>query len=203
MDHTTLIERLRRSLPSVPLEGSDARDQPVLVVPREHLVEVCRALRDDPDLDFAFLAELTAVDWWPKAPRFEVVYLLACLGTPGAAAAKRLRVKVRVPGDDAVIPTVTEVWPNANWYEREIWDLFGIFVTGHPDLRRILMPEDWEGHPLRKDYPVQVRVPATAAMPLSLTEEEFLANFARQRAVRDRPSAAGPGGAARPADEPR
>ena len=101
-----------------------------------------------------FLAELTAADYWPREPRYEVVYLLW-----SRSKRHRLRVKVRLPdGDDPHVATVSGIWPAANWLEREVWDLFGIAFDGHPDPRRLLMPEDWEGFPLRKDYPVQIRM---------------------------------------------
>ena len=95
--------------------------------------------------------------------------------------AKRLRVKVRLDGADAKLQTLVPLWPNANWYEREVYDLFGIMFENHPDLRRILMPDEWEGHPARKDYPVQVNVPVNSSMPLQMTEKEFVANIEAQR----------------------
>ena len=98
---------------------------------------------------YLFLSDVTAVDRHPSEPRFEVVYHLLCYDRK-----ERLRLKCRLPGDAPEIESVTGVWRAANWYEREVFDLLGIRFTGHPDLRRILMPEDWEGHPLRKDYPV-------------------------------------------------
>jgi NADH-quinone oxidoreductase subunit C len=116
------------------------------------------------------------------------VYLLASLGTAGFGdTPKRLRVKVRVPNEDAVVPTVTNVWAAANWAEREAYDLYGVHFAGHPDLRRILMPDDWEGHPMRKDYPVQIKAPVKTYAPLQLSEEEFVANVeaARSRARED------------------
>jgi NADH-quinone oxidoreductase subunit C len=130
---------------------------------------------------------MTAVDWWPTEPRFEVVYHFANIGvadfpTKGMSGqARRLRLKVRRAGSEAHLPTIVGIFPNANWYEREVYDLFGIVFDGHPDLRRILMPEDWEGHPARKDYPVQVNVPVKFKEPLQVTEQEFLANIEAQR----------------------
>jgi NADH-quinone oxidoreductase subunit C len=187
MHATDIVAALSQILPGVSYETADAVDQPVLIVPREALVETCRALRDTPSLNYSFLAEMTAVDWWPKEPRFEVVYHLANIGVadfPRAGMSgtpSRLRLKVRVAGADAVVPTLIPLWPNANWYEREVWDLFGIVFEGHPDLRRLLMPEDWEGHPARKDYPVQVSVPVKSTEPLQVTEQDFVANIERQR----------------------
>ncbi len=192
MQATDIAAVLNRVLPGVTYETADAIDQAVLIVPRDGLVETVRALRDTPELNFSFLAELTAVDWWPTEPRFEVVYHFANVGiadfpAPGMqGGAKRLRVKVRLSGSDAHLPTLVDLFPNANWYEREVYDLFGIVFDGHPDLRRILMPDDWDGHPARKDYPVQVRVPVKFKEPLQVTEEEFVANIEAQR-VKSRP----------------
>jgi len=96
----------------------------------------------------------------------------------------RLRVKVRLAADDPHVATVCDVWPAANWLEREVWDLFGIVFEGHGDLRRLLMPEDWEGHPLRKDFPVQIRLKPKSSEPLQVTEEQFRKNLQADRAAR-------------------
>ena len=96
----------------------------------------------------------------------------------------RLRMKVRLHGNDAQMATVTGVWPAANWLEREVWDMFGIEFSGHPNPRRLLMPEDWEGYPLRKDYPVQIQMKPLAGEALQVTEQEFLANIEKDRLVR-------------------
>jgi NADH-quinone oxidoreductase subunit C len=185
MDAPTLIAFLQQALPGVSYEPGAAGDEPTINVPLDSLLDTCRILRDSPELQFHFLADVTASDWWPREPRFEVVYHLACLGVPiqypDAAPARRLRLKVRVAGDDARLPTVSEIWPAANWPERELWDLFGLGFEGHPDLRRILMPDDWEGHPLRKDYPVQVKLAVTSTQALQLSEEEFVANIRAAR----------------------
>ncbi len=113
------------------------------------IVEVCQFLRDDHDLSFNLLAALTAVDYWPKEPRFAVIYQLYSME-------HRVFVGLRVPlqGTSSELQTIESVYPNANWHEREVYDMFGIRFKGHSDLRRILMPHDWEGHPLRKDYPL-------------------------------------------------
>src|SRR6266545_2404540 len=119
----------------------------------------------------------------PESLIYEIVYLLASLGVAGfGETPKRLRVKVRVPAD-AVVPSVSSVWPAANWSEREAYDLFGINFSDHPDMRRILMPEDWEGFPLRKDYPVQIKQPVKVYEPLQVSQEQFVANI---EATRDR-----------------
>ena len=163
MPAADLAETLQRALPGVAIESWDAVDQPVVVVPAAALVDAARVLRDSPELNFSFLAEMTAADYWPKDPRFEVVYHLASIGVqdwprPGmSGTARRLRLKVRVSGDVAELPTVQGIWPNANWYEREVYDLFGVVFAGHPDLRRILMPDEFTSFPLRKDYPLRGR----------------------------------------------
>jgi NADH-quinone oxidoreductase subunit C len=140
---TALVERFGEAISS----GTIQNGQTILYVGASSIVEVCTALRDG--FGFNRISSVTALDWYPQEPRFEVVYLLHAL-----AKAERLRLKVQVPGDDPVVATVTGVWPGANWYEREVFDLFGIRFEGHPDPRRIMMPEGWEGHPLRKDFPV-------------------------------------------------
>jgi NADH-quinone oxidoreductase subunit C len=117
-------------------------------VPVDQIVAAAAALRDAHD--FEVMPDITAVDYWPQtSPRFHVVYQFN-------SNSKNIRVTLRVPlgGNEPVLPTMTGVFPNANWLERELWDMFGIKAEGHPDLRRILMPYDWEGHPLRKDYPL-------------------------------------------------
>jgi NADH-quinone oxidoreductase subunit C len=112
--------------------------------------EVGALLRDHPELQYNFLSDLTCVDWYPAEPRFEIVYHLLSI-----ARRVRLRLKVKLGGDDPRVQSVTSVWPSANFFEREVFDLFGIHFEDHPYLRRLLMPENWEGHPLRKDYPVE------------------------------------------------
>jgi NADH-quinone oxidoreductase subunit C len=180
MDATTLIAALQEGALGAQLEPAPSVDlQATFFVPRDHLPAVARALRDRPDLRFDFLAELTAVDFWPRAPRFELVYVLVSLDHRA-----RVRLKVRLTGDDAHVETVSGVWPAANWLEREVWDLFGIIFDGHPDPRRLLMPEDWEGYPLRKDYPVQIRMAPRISEPLQVTEEEFRANLQKDRLSR-------------------
>ena len=125
------------------------RGETSVVVARSALLDVLTFLKDTPALGYTFLAYLSAWDAWPAEPRFNVIYQLRELQTSTA-----LRVKVLVAGDDPVLPTVTGLFINADWHEREMFDMFGLKITGHPDLRRILMPADWEGHPLRRDYPL-------------------------------------------------
>ncbi|HZB78492.1 MAG TPA: NADH-quinone oxidoreductase subunit C [Actinomycetota bacterium] len=123
-----------------------ARDEVTVVVGREELVDALIRLRDQPDLSFGFLSSVTATDHPGKEPRFWIVYELRSV-----QHAHRLRVKAGLPADDPRVPSVTRLFPTADWHERETWDLFGIVFDGHPDLDRILLPDDWEGHPLRKD----------------------------------------------------
>ena len=180
MDGSALIALLQQAVPGANLELAASVDlQTTVYVPHDQLHEVARALFDTPDLRFAFLAELTAVDVWPREPRFELVYVLVSI-----EHRLRLRLKVRLHGTDARAATVTDIWPAANWLEREVWDLFGIVFDGHPDPRRLLMPEDWEGFPLRKDSPVQIRRPPHVAEPLQVTAQEFAANVERDRLTR-------------------
>jgi NADH-quinone oxidoreductase subunit C len=130
------------------LQADQFRGETNLIVPSEALIEVCQLLRDE--FDFKLLEVLTAVDYWPEQePRFHVIYKLYSIE-------KKLRIGLRVPvpGIEPNLPTLINLYANANWREREIWDMFGIRFEGHPDLRRILMPHDWQGHPLRKDYPL-------------------------------------------------
>lgn len=130
--------------------------QETAVVKRESLLEIIRFLKMDPAMDFNVLMDLTAVDGLEMnwQPRFEVVYHLYSL-----VKNHRIRIKVRVSAQDAVVPSLTPVWPIADWLEREVWDMFGIRFEGHPNLKRILMYEEFEGHPLRKDYAITKRQP--------------------------------------------
>jgi NADH-quinone oxidoreductase subunit C len=125
---------------------AEAKLDPWVVVPRERLVEVCRFLKETPGLEFDYCEDLTALDW-PKREVIEVVYHLLSLRNRHA-----VKLKVEAPRAAPEVPTLVEVWKTANWFEREVYDLFGVTFTGHPDLRRIMLPDDWVGHPLRKDY---------------------------------------------------
>jgi NADH-quinone oxidoreductase subunit C len=173
-----LIDALTPLVPDTRYELAPSVDFQAIYVPADRLIETCRALRDAPSLQFDLLVEVTAVDFFPRMPRYDVIYHLASI--PNRT---RARLRVRVPNGGSV-STVQGVWPAAGWLEREVWDLFGIFIDGHPDLRRILMPEDWEGHPLRKDYPVQIAKSPQTYQPLEVTEQEFRANLERDRARR-------------------
>ena len=142
------VQQLRAAMPHA-IESVDLfRDQVTIRVFKEHLVEACFFLRDTPGLEYDFLTDLTAVDYPARPLRFDVVLHLYSM-----TQNHLLRVKAAV-AEGETIPTVYPVWKTANWQERETFDMFGIVFEGHPDLRRILLPEDWEGHPLRKDYPL-------------------------------------------------
>jgi NADH-quinone oxidoreductase subunit C len=144
------VQLVQEKFPQAVVETVEYRGEQTIVLQPEHLVALCAYLHKD--LHYTFLSSVTAVDWLERIPRFDVVYHL--LSIPNQS---QLRLKVRVGQrreDHPSVPTVTGVWPGANWYEREVYDLFGITFEGHPDLRRILMPIDWTTHPLRKDYPL-------------------------------------------------
>ena len=126
------------------------REEMTIYVDRSAIREACSLLRDYPECPFNYLSDVTCVDWCPAEPRFEVVYHLLSISQK-----ERVRLKVRLRGDSPAVDSVTSVWPGANYFEREVFDLFGIRFNGHPYLRRLLMPENWEGHPLCKDYPVE------------------------------------------------
>lgn len=134
-------------------EVDEFRGDIQLLLASEKLIAASQKLRDE--YDFALLSTITAVDYWPEeAPRYHIVYVFNSLS-------KNLQLILRVPlpGDNPTIPTLTGVYKSANWRERELWDMFGIKAEGHPDLRRLLMPDDWDGHPLRKDYPLGYEEP--------------------------------------------
>ncbi len=139
------VQALRTSFPEIREETELKEDLPCLIVGKEELVAVMRELRA---AGFDFLLDLTAVDYPSRPQRFDVVYHLYSFG-----ANQRLRVKTRTAEGEPV-PSMTVYWPSANWFEREVYDLFGVTFEGHPNLTRIVMPDDWVGHPLRKDYPI-------------------------------------------------
>jgi len=143
------VAALRKKFPDAVQEVIEFRGETTVVVDAASLVAVCLFLRDDADLNYNYLADLAGIDYYPDEPRFAVSYIVYAM-TVNA----RFRLKVFISGDEPEVPTVTGVWPTANWYEREVYDMFGITFTGHPDLRRLLMPADWVGHPHRKDYPL-------------------------------------------------
>jgi NADH/F420H2 dehydrogenase subunit C len=120
-----------------------------VIVPAAKILDIARYLRDAPEAAFDLCSDVTVTDWPPRPERFDVIYVLYSV-----RQRHRVRLKTKVALDQPV-PSVTSIWPAANWLEREVFDMFGVMFTGHPDLRRILMPEDWQGHPQRKDYPLE------------------------------------------------
>lgn len=147
MDNSGLLETLRARLPAAQLSADEFRGDLRLYVRREDLPPVAGALRDE--LGFNFLENLCAVDYLGRDPRFEVAVNLLALGS-GA----RVCLRIGLPEDDLRMPSLTGLWPTATYQEREAFDLFGIVFDGHPALARILLPDDWVGHPLRKDVPL-------------------------------------------------
>lgn len=149
MDNATVVERLRAALPDEIGETSEFRGQLNVYVKREAIVRVAGWLRDDPELNYNFLENLCAVDYLGRDPRFEVVYHLLSHKNH-----HRVCLKIGLPENDPSAPSLIGLWPTANWQEREAYDMFGISFSGHPGLYRILMPDDWEGYPQRKDVPL-------------------------------------------------
>jgi NADH-quinone oxidoreductase subunit C len=149
-DANPVVRKLREWDGQAITEVLAFRGETTVVVPREHLRRVAEYFSGEPSLSFSFLSDISTVDRFPIEPRFEVNYHLLSIDRRD-----RIRLKVRISGSDPVVPSVTSIWPTANWHERENFDLFGVRFEGHPGLRRILMPDDWEGYPLRKDYPVE------------------------------------------------
>jgi NADH-quinone oxidoreductase subunit C len=146
-----LVAALRQAHPDWVADVIEAFGETTVVVPRDSIADACRFFKTTPGLEFTMLADLCGVDRGPEEdPRFEVNYHLF-----STTKFHRLRLKVLLAEDDARVPTVTTVWRTANWHERETWDMFGVRFDGHPDLRRILLPDDWQGHALRKDFPLR------------------------------------------------
>ncbi len=146
-----IAEGMKERFPAEVKEIREFRGQVSVVIEKGRLKEIMEYLHDTPQLCFSYLKDLCGIDYLgKKVPRFEVVYQLYSISHRHA-----IRIRAEVPENDLSIDSVTGIWDGANWHERECYDMFGIRFTGHPDLRRILMPEDWEGHPLRKDYPLE------------------------------------------------
>jgi NADH-quinone oxidoreductase subunit C len=146
------VEAVKGAFPEAVLDVVQFRDETTLVIHPKEIVNVCRYLRDTNGLIYNFMSDISSVDYYPdynRPGRFGVCYhLLSMLYN------RRVRLKVYLPEDEPVVPTVTGVWQVANWLEREIYDMMGIIFDGHPDLRRVLLPEDWDGHPARRDAPL-------------------------------------------------
>ncbi len=150
LEKNPILAKIRAWHPEAIADLISFRGEITVVVPRQHLRPLAEFMYSDPDLKFTYLSDVTGMDRFPIEPRFELNYHLLSL-----SRRETIRLRVRLPGEDPVIETVIPVWPTANWHEREIFDLFGIHFEGHPNLRRMLLPDDWEGYPLRKDYPVE------------------------------------------------
>jgi len=180
-----VLDRLCQRFPDAVQETHDFRGDETVVTTRDSIVEVISWLRDEHELKLNMLTDMTAVDYLQQGrkPRFEVVYHLYSV-----QHRHRLRLKVRLPEDDAQVPTVSGLYKDADWLEREIWDMYGIRFKGHPNLRRILLYEEFVGHPLRKDYPKERR------QPLVRRPENEIAEVLARRG-KARPLPAGPGGA--------
>lgn len=146
-----VVQKLKEKFPNSVLDSYSFRDENTVIIKKEDIAEVCRFLKSDPDLSFDFLSDLCGVDYMGREPRFEVVYHLFSIDRH-----HRIRLKAMV-GEGEKISSVVGIWGTADWHEREAFDMYGIIFEGHPNLTRILMPEDWDGHPLRKDYPLKGR----------------------------------------------
>ena len=154
MDASVTLNKLTERFPGSIVETHSYRGDDTAVVKKEDILDICTFLRDDEALLYNFMMDLTAVDYLGKEPRFEVVYHLYSLKFN-----RRVRIKARVSELDCSIDSVVPVWIGADWFEREAFDLYGITFKGHPELRRILLYEGFQGHPLRKDYPIKKRQP--------------------------------------------
>lgn len=154
MQDRYVLSRIREKFQDRIVDAHALLDQDTVIVGKDSLRELAEFLKNDPELDFNFLMDVTAVDYWKRKPRFELVYHFLSL-----RHRNRLRVKTPVGEPDPEASTLSDLWVAANWYEREVYDMYGIRFTGHPDLRRILMYPEFEGHPLRKDYPINRRQP--------------------------------------------
>jgi len=149
-----VLELLKENLPEGIIDASLPQGDPTAVVRPQYLTRVIEFLKTDSRTLFDVLIDITAVDYAERKPRFDVVYQLLSLPFN-----RRIRIKVMVEDGEPAVDSITPMWGSANWLEREVWDMFGIHFTGHPDLRRILMYQEFEGHPLRKDYPIRKRQP--------------------------------------------
>jgi len=143
------VKKLQEKFPASVSEVKTFRDEVNVTVQKKDIFEICKFLYSDPDLQYQMLTDLCGVDFLPESPRFEVVYLLYSMKKQ-----QRLRLKIKV-GDSESVSSVESIWKAADWLEREVYDLFGISFDNHPDLRRILLWDGYEGHPLRKDFPVE------------------------------------------------
>lgn len=155
----TILTKLTSKFGEGSFVSSEFRNELTIVVPPDRINDVCRFLKEEPDLSFDFLADLCGIDMNTPEKRFGVIYNLFSLKNK-----YRIRLKVVVEEKNPVVPTVTTVWGTANWHERETYDMFGIVFDGHPDLRRVYMPDNYEHHPLRKDFPL-MGIPGSIPLP--------------------------------------
>ena len=144
-----LVKSIKDRFASSVLDTVIFRDEATHLIKKDNLLEICNFLKNDSELQFNFLSDIAGTDYFPQKPRFEVVYHLYSIPKK-----HRLRLKIKIE-DGETVPSVTSVWSGADWAEREAYDMFGIVFEGHPNLKRIYMPGDWEGFPLRKDYPLK------------------------------------------------
>jgi NADH-quinone oxidoreductase subunit C len=159
MDNSFVLEKLKARFGEGSIESSLFRDELTVVLPKEIIVEVCRFLKEESQLEFDLLADLCGIDMYTPIKRFGVVYNLYSLKNK-----HRIRLKTFVEEEDPKLPTVTTVWGTANWHERETYDMFGVVFEGHPDLRRVYMPDEFEYFPLRKDFPL-MGIPGSIPLP--------------------------------------
>src|SRR5574341_1751099 len=169
-DVLTLATTLRDTFPNAIQDIIEFRGEVTVVVDPKSIVEVATYCRDTDGFEFNLLSDVGGIDYYPAEPRYGISYVLYSLPLNHT-----LRLKVFLQGDNPVVDTATTVWLGANWMEREVYDMFGVTFTGHPDLRRILMPFDWTGYPLRKDY------------PLGYEEVQFSFNYERVQARKPNP----------------
>ncbi len=159
MTNQRVLEKLKESFPDAIIESGEFRGELTVVIPKEKIVQVCTFLRDDSELRYDLLADLCGIDMYTPTRRFGVIYNLYSLSNK-----HRIRLKTFAEEESPKVPTVSNVWPTANWHERETYDMFGIQFEGHPDLRRIYMPEEFEHYPLRKDFPL-MGIPGSLPLP--------------------------------------
>ena len=157
--NAAILEQLKNRFGDAVLEANEFRDELTVVVPKERIVEICRFLKEDAQLQFDFLADVCGIDMYTPSKRFGVIYNLYSLKNRN-----RIRLKLFTEEEDPKVPTMTGVFGTANWHERETFDMFGIVFEGHPDLRRVYMPDDFEHYPLRKDFPL-MGIPGSLFLP--------------------------------------
>ena len=172
------LKRFTKAFKKVLIDTHNRLGNETAIVPRESFREVMEYLNSDSKMDYDFLKDVTCVDYLHRKPRFEMVYILYSM-----THKHHLRIRVPLEEGDTVIPTVTDIWRAANWAEREVWDMYGVKFEGHPDLRRILMYEDFVGHPLRKDYPIQQSQPR---MDLRTKERDAVEEYRTMHVARPR-----------------